>query len=63
MSRLAAEGFFDFEPGRGFFCRPLEPKQVMDLYGLRAALEREAVSLAVDHAMDSALDELEDFLQ
>jgi len=63
LSRLAAEGFFDFEPGRGFFCRPLEPKQVMDLYGLRAALEREAVSLAVDHAMDSALDELEDFLQ
>ncbi|HID30233.1 MAG TPA: GntR family transcriptional regulator, partial [Desulfobacterales bacterium] len=63
LSRLAAEGFFDFEPGRGFFCRALEPKQVMDLYGLRAALEHEAVSLAVDHATEQGLAELEDFLQ
>ena len=63
LSRLAAEGFFDFTPGRGYSCRPLEPKQVMDLYGLRAALEREATGLAVDHAPESALAELEEFLQ
>ncbi|MDP6526335.1 MAG: GntR family transcriptional regulator [Kiritimatiellia bacterium] len=63
LSRLAAEGFFDFTPGRGYSCRPLEPKQVMDLYGLRGALEREAVGLAADHAPESALAELEEFLQ
>ena len=63
LNRLSAEGFLDFEAGRGFSCRPLEPKQVMDLYGLRAALERESVRLAVDHATEEDIAELEDFLR
>lgn len=63
LNRLAAEGFLDFEPGRGFFCRPLDPKQVLDLYGLREALERAAVRSAVDNASEQDLDELDDFLQ
>ena len=63
LNRLTAEGFLNFKSGRGFSCRPLEPKQVMDLYGLRTALERESVRQAVDHATEQELTELEDFLQ
>jgi len=63
LNRLAAEGFFDFESGKGFFCRPLEPKLVLDLYGLREALERASVRYAVHHATDPELDELEDFVR
>lgn len=63
LNRLTAEGFFDFASGKGFFCRPLEPKLVLDLYGLREALERACVRSAVDNATEQEIDELEDFVQ
>ena len=31
LNRLVAEGFLTFQSGRGFFCRSLSPKVVLDL--------------------------------
>ncbi len=62
LNRLTAEGFFTFEPGRGFFCRPLEPKQIYDLYQLRLVLELGALRLAVAAASDADIAGLVAFL-
>lgn len=61
LNRLASEGFFTFEPRRGFRCRPFEAKELFDLYELRSELEEFAIKLAVERASESDIDELERF--
>ncbi|MGE0717992.1 MAG: GntR family transcriptional regulator [Alphaproteobacteria bacterium] len=62
LNRLVTEGFLTFTPNRGFQCRPLDAKEIFDLYEVRRALEATAASLAVERASDAELDELEAFL-
>ena len=38
LNRLVAERLFDFRPGQGFFCRPLDAQSVFDLFELKAAV-------------------------
>lgn len=63
LNRLAAEGFLTFQPGRGFFCRSLDPADILDLYEARQAVECEAATLAVDRASDADLATITDFLR
>ncbi|MEP3275435.1 MAG: GntR family transcriptional regulator [Stappiaceae bacterium] len=58
LNRLVAEGFLTFSEGRGFFCRPLSPSLVMDLYEARMAIECEALRLAVARASDDEIDQV-----
>jgi len=58
LNRLVAEGFLTFQTGKGFFCRALDPRRIMDLYEARVAIEVEATRLACQRATD---DELSDF--
>ena len=55
LNRLVAEGFLTFQTGKGFFCRALDPKRIMDLYETRVAIEVEAVRLACARATDDEL--------
>ena len=55
LNRLVAEQLIDFRPGTGFFCRPLDPQDMFDLYEMRNIVETAAVRLAVLRARDSDL--------
>ena len=55
LNRLVAEGFLTFQTGKGFFCRALDPKRIMDLYEARVAIEVEAIRLACTRATDEEL--------
>lgn len=57
LNRLVAEGFLTFQPGRGFFCRSLSPRRILDLYEARTAVECEGVRLAVQRATDGDIAE------
>jgi DNA-binding GntR family transcriptional regulator len=46
LARLAAEGFVDQAPRRGFFVRGLDPEEVESLYAIRAILDPAALELA-----------------
>tara|TARA_R110000751_G_scaffold98537_2_gene191608 strand:- start:147 stop:839 length:693 start_codon:yes stop_codon:yes gene_type:complete len=50
LNRLVAEGFLTSRSGQGFFCRPLTPGEIMNLYEARAAIECEAAKLAAMRA-------------
>lgn len=58
LNRLSTEGFLRAVPGKGFFFRELDPKELFDLYELRASLELAAVRLAVERASDEDIDAL-----
>ena len=58
LNRLVTENMFDFRPGAGFFCRPLEAKTVFDLYEMRRIIEVAAARLACERASDDELGEL-----
>ncbi|EEE35630.1 transcriptional regulatory protein [Rhodobacteraceae bacterium KLH11] len=62
LNRLVAERLFDFRPGQGFFCRPLDPKSVFDLFELRQIIETAAARAACVKASDEALQALHDDL-
>ena len=62
LNRLVAEGFLTFQTGKGFFCRALDPKRIMDLYEARVAIEVEAIRLACIRATDMELDVFAKFL-
>jgi DNA-binding GntR family transcriptional regulator len=47
---------------RGFFCRPLTPGYILDLYEARVAVECEALRLACLRAPDSEIAALSDYL-
>ncbi len=55
LNRLVAERLVEFRPGAGFFCRPLEPQAIYDLYELRRIIEVSAVMLACQRATDQDL--------
>ncbi len=59
LNRLVAEGFLTFQTGKGFFCRALDPKRIMDLYEARVAIEVEAIRLACSRATDEELAEFQ----
>lgn len=52
LRALHAEGLVVIEPNRGTVCRPLEPKDLGDLYDLRSALEQLAVRIAAQARVD-----------
>lgn len=62
IKRLSGQGLLTMAPRRGAFVKSYEPKEIIDLYELRAALELYAVRLAVYRASDEDLQELEDWL-
>ena len=53
LNRLVAEGFLTFVLGKGFFCRPLSPEKILELYQLRCALESEAVIRTIAYLDDT----------
>jgi len=63
LNRLLVEGFLTRAPNRGFIGRPLDAKQLFDLYELRRALEGSIVALACERATDGELVELERFVK
>jgi len=50
LNRLSTEGFLRFIPGRGFYCRELNPKEIFDLFELRKAIEISGVRLSTHRA-------------
>lgn len=62
LNRLVAEGFLTFQINRGFFCRPLTPSYILDLYEARVAVECEALRLACARASDADIAALSDYL-
>jgi DNA-binding GntR family transcriptional regulator len=62
LNRLVAEKFFEFRPGQGFFCRPLEAQAIFDLFELRRVLEEAAVRATCARASDAELAELRERL-
>lgn len=62
LNRLVAEGFLTFQINRGFFCRPLTPSYILDLYEARVAVECEALRLACVRATDADIAALSDYL-
>ncbi|WP_298855620.1 GntR family transcriptional regulator [uncultured Ruegeria sp.] len=52
LNRLVAERLFDFRPGQGFFCRPLDAQSVFDLFELRQIIETAAARAACAKASD-----------
>ncbi len=63
LNRLVTEGFLVFTPNRGFQCRPLDAKEIFDLYEVRRSLETTAVRLAAERATDEELEALATFLK
>lgn len=61
LNRLTAEGLLAFKNGKGFYCRSLGPKEIMDLYEVRLCLEKETVRLACERATDTQIAELQEF--
>ena len=59
LHRLNTEGFLKFIPGKGFFCRDLDPKEIFDLYELRKVIELGALRLAAGRAKREELEALE----
>jgi DNA-binding GntR family transcriptional regulator len=49
---LQGEGLVVIEPNRGTICRPLEARDLADLYTLRIALEQLAVTAAAERFVD-----------
>ena len=62
MHRLVSEGLLVLVSGRGFHARPLEVKEVYDLYETRLALETVTVALAAERATPEWLAEIDAYL-
>jgi DNA-binding GntR family transcriptional regulator len=52
LRTLHGEGLVVIEPNRGAVCRPLEPKDISDLYAVRLALEQLAARTAAERFAD-----------
>jgi DNA-binding GntR family transcriptional regulator len=63
LNRLTSEGFLSMKPGKGFFRRPLDAKDVFDLYEFRRCLETAAAPLAIARAGDEAIGGIRSFLE
>ncbi|KAA0971979.1 GntR family transcriptional regulator [Aureimonas fodinaquatilis] len=62
LNRLVSEGFLIFVPGKGFFRRSLDVKEIFDLYEMRQALEMALAEMAVQRATPEKIQEIRDFL-
>ncbi len=62
LNRLTSEGFLRMEPGKGYFCRELDAREVFDLYELRKAVELAGVWLAASRAPAAEIEALHAFL-
>jgi len=58
LNRLVAEGLLVYRPRKGFFCRPLQPDLIFDLYEARLAVEKETVRLACARASAKDVEQL-----
>jgi len=63
LNRLCSEGFLTFSTNQGFFRKPLDVKEIFDLYEFRQALEAAAVKLVVQRVTADQLAEVEQFLE
>ena len=59
MGRLAADGLVTVRPRRGAEVRAITPRELVDAYQVREALEVLAVRLAVPRVSESDLDRLD----
>ncbi len=62
LNRLVAEGFLVLKQDRGFFCRDLKPREMFELYQIRAILEVAAIRLACEQATEQEVTDLAHFL-
>lgn len=63
LNRLVTEGFLTSEPNKGFYCRPLDARQVFDLYEFRCALEVVNIRFACERASEQELRALEQLVR
>ena len=63
LNRLTAEGFLTFAVNLGFFRKPLEVKEIFDLFEFRLEIEVAAVRLALERATEDQLAGIESFLE
>jgi DNA-binding GntR family transcriptional regulator len=61
LNRLMVEGFLTRSQNKGFIGRPLDPRQILDLYEFRRGLEGCTLLLACQRATEQDIAELEDF--
>lgn len=62
LNRLVAERLVEFRPGKGFFCRELDPQSIFELYEAREVVEVATIDLACRRASDEDIAKLkEDF--
>ncbi len=62
LNRLTADGFLTLTPGKGFYRRPLDAKEIFDLYEFRQRIETAAAPLAIARAGDDAIADVRAFL-
>jgi DNA-binding GntR family transcriptional regulator len=62
LNRLVGERLIAFQPGKGFFCRPLDPDTVYELYELRRIIEEATVRLACVRGETDAIAALKESL-
>lgn len=55
LNRLVTEGFMNFIPNKGFFCRDIDAAEILSLYQVRAALEMWSFRMACGTAKDAEL--------
>jgi DNA-binding GntR family transcriptional regulator len=63
LNRLTSDGFLTMTPGKGFFRRPLDTKEIFDLYEFRQRIEAAAAPLAIARASDVAIADIRSFLE
>ena len=63
LNRLTAEGFLTFAINQGFFRKPLDVKEIFDLFEFRQEIEVAVVRLALERATDDQFAEIEKFLE
>lgn len=62
LNRLTTDGFLEVRPGKGFFRKMLDPKEIFELFQLRVAIECAGMALVVEAAKEDEIAELFDFL-
>lgn len=63
MQKLVSENLLRWERNKGFFCRPLEGKEIYDLYQFRRLIEAEVVRLLCRNAKDEDLLKLKKYVE
>ncbi len=63
LNRLTADGFLTFSPKQGFFRKPLDVKEIFDLWEFRLHIETGAAKLAVERGSDEAIAEIDQHIE